>query len=114
MKLSMIEIARITHEVNRAYCESIGDNSQVAWEQAPGWQRESAFSGVRAVFDGTTRSPEDQHAAWSEQKIADGWQYGEVKDAEAKTHPCLVPYSELPQEQKVKDFLFRAVVEALR
>lgn len=46
-------------------------------------------------------------------EIADGWEYGPVKDPEAKEHPCLVPFSDLPREQQAKDFLFRAVVRAL-
>ena len=28
------EIARVCHEVNRAYCQAIGDNSQPTWEDA--------------------------------------------------------------------------------
>lgn len=32
-------------------------------------------------------------------KIADGWKYGEAKDPEAKTHPCLVPFDKLPEFQ---------------
>jgi hypothetical protein len=39
--------------------------------------------------------------------------YGEVKDAEKKTHPCIVPYKDLPPEQQAKDHLFKAVVSAL-
>jgi hypothetical protein len=39
--------------------------------------------------------------------------HGEVKDAAAKTHPCLVDYADLPHEQKVKDDLFAAVVGVL-
>src|SRR5438105_262770 len=33
--------ARAAHEVNRAYCLALGDASQVAWEDAPEWQRSS-------------------------------------------------------------------------
>jgi hypothetical protein len=47
-------------------------------------------------------------------KVAAGWHYGEVKDAEAKTHPCMVAYEELPFEQRVKDHVFRAIVSALK
>jgi hypothetical protein len=36
-----------------------------------------------------------------------------VKDAELKTHPCLVPFEELPKFQQQKDRLFRAIVKAL-
>lgn len=107
-------IARVTHEVNRAYCIATGDHSQPPFEQIPDWQFSSAIAGVRAVLDGTALTPEDQHESWAAQKIAEGWVYGRAKDPVMKTHHCLVPYAELPQEQRVKDYLFRAVVEAMR
>jgi hypothetical protein len=112
MNLGVQDIARMTHEVNRAYCESIGDHSQVAWADAPTWQRDSAVKGVWAAIRGDT--PEQLHEGWSQVKLLDGWKYGPVKDAEAKTHPCLVPYAELPAEQRVKDYLFKAVVTTLQ
>lgn len=106
-------VARVCHEANRAYCVGLGDGSQPSWEDAPGWQRASAMSGVRAVMEGTAVSPESQHEAWCAEKVAGGWVYGVEKDAERKTHPCLVPYGELPAAQRRKDVLFRAVVRAL-
>lgn len=48
------------------------------------------------------------------EKIEDGWVYGDEKDTEKKTHPCLVPYEELPEFQKKKDALFQAIVDALK
>lgn len=48
------------------------------------------------------------------QKAAEGWVYGPVKDVDAKKHPCMVPFAELPVLQQAKDFIFRAVVHALR
>ncbi|CDQ41843.1 hypothetical protein [Virgibacillus salexigens] len=60
------QIAELCHNVNKAYCESIGDLSQPKWEDAPD-----------------------------------------------KTHPCLVPYNELPVEQKTKDYLFKAVIDTV-
>ncbi len=55
---------------------------------------------------------EDQHMQWMKDKVMAGWIYGPVKDSEAKTHPCILPYDELPPEQKVKDHVFRAIVKA--
>lgn len=106
-------IAKVCHETNRAYCAAIGDNSQVAWSVAPAWQRESAIEGVRAMLEGRATSPEEQHDLWTMDKLNAGWTYGPVKDAEAKTHPCLVSYAELPMEQRLKDVLFRAVVTGM-
>lgn len=111
-KLSPSEIARMAHEVNRAYCASIGDRSQLPWDEAPVWQKDSAIAGVQAQWYTTHPRPELSHESWLAHKVADGWVYGPVKDAERKTHPCMVPYDQLPTEQRVKDVLFIAVVQA--
>lgn len=108
------KIAKATHEMNRLYCSLLGDDSQPAWEDAPEWQTSSATAGVQAVIDGTASTPEEQHQSWMDMKITDGWVYGEEKDAEKKTHFCLVPYDELPPAQQSKDAIFRAVVTGLR
>lgn len=107
------QIAQVAHEVNRAYCQAIGDDSQPTWATAPQWQRESAMAGVRLHTDDPSAGPEASHECWMENKLADGWKYGPTKDPDAKQHPCLVPFADLPLEQQVKDHLFRAVVHAL-
>jgi hypothetical protein len=108
------QAARLAHEVNRAYCQSIGDNSQPAWENAPAWQKDSAINGVKAHYDSKfTMTPENSHESWMKQKESEGWVYGETKDAEKKTHPCMAPYAQLPAAQKTKDYLFQAVVHTL-
>jgi hypothetical protein len=101
-------IAMRCHERNRKFCEEHGDHSQVAWADAPDWQKDSARHGVQAALDGAT--PEQLHESWCDEKLANGWIYGETKDATAKTHPCLVPYSALPAEQQEKDHLFASTV----
>ena len=106
-------IARQCHEINRAWCELNGDYSQPEWEDAPGWQKESAIKGVEFHLSGE-KTPEDSHISWMQEKIANGWIYGEVKDPEAKTHPYLVEYNKLPRDQKVKDALFTAIVDSYK
>jgi hypothetical protein len=106
-------IAVVCHEANRAYCYTLGDGSQRQWADAEGWQRESAIKGVYFRVENPTLGPADQHESWAREKIADGWTYGLVKDPEKKTHPCLVPYTKLPEDQKRKDMLFAAIVDAL-
>lgn len=114
MKLTIEEIANVCHQVNKAYCVSCGDDSQAEWERAPEWQRDSAINGVKAHIDsGLTMLPEDSHISWMKQKQDEGWVYGETKDVEKKTHPCMRPYHELPSMQKTKDYLFREVVHTL-
>lgn len=101
-------VAQIAHEANRAYCQAIGDNSQPPWENAPEWQKSSARDGVENVMRGA--SPGDSHANWLRHKEADGWKYGETKDADKRTHPCMLPFEQLPPEQQLKDHLFIGVV----
>ena len=106
-------IARVCHEVNRSYCEAIGDFSQLPWEEAPQWQRDSATLGVKLHMRDHTAGPQASHESWMKQKVDDGWVYGTEKNAGLKTHPCIVPFNELPREQQAKDFIFRGVVLAL-
>lgn len=115
--MQLQDIARVCHEVNRVFCEGLGDTSQTSWDHAPDWQKESAVNGVRyaveGIRSGQPRTPEDMHASWYMQKLAEGWVYGPVKDAERKEHPCMVSYGNLPVEQRAKDILFSAVVKGL-
>lgn len=106
-------IAKTCHEANRALCLAFGDHSQLAWEHAPEWQRESAVSGVKFCIANPDAPPSANHDSWMAEKIAAGWICGAVKDADAKTHPCIVPYDQLPPDQKAKDYVFKAIVGAL-
>lgn len=117
-RTDVVLTARICHEANRAYCLSIGDTSQLGWLDAPQWQEDSAIAGVEARWKNPDAPAAASHHGWLAQKKADGWVYGEVKDADKKTHPCMVPFNELAPEQQCKDVLFagicRAVFEALK
>ena len=113
MSLTHEQIAQISHDANASYCKAIGDNSQVAWESAPEWQRASAINGVKFHSKNSNVKPSDSHDSWLTEKEADGWKYGPIKNSEKKEHPCYVPYDQLPEEQKVKDYLYGAVVKTL-
>jgi RyR domain len=106
-------IAHVCHQANKAWCEVNGDLSQTSWGLAQNWQRESAIRGVQFALDNPEAPDSAQHDAWMAGKIKDGWRYGEVKDATAKTHPCIVPFESLPSHQQAKDRMFKAIVRAL-
>lgn len=111
--MNVEEIAKVAHEVNRAYCQSLGDVSQVPWNDAPEWQRTSAINGVKFHLANPDSTPAHSHESWMAEKLADGWKYGTVKDPEKKEHPCIVPYNELPAAQRAKDYIFLALVRQL-
>lgn len=111
--MSILAIAAACHEANRAYCQALGDHSQPTWDEAPHWQKESCIAGVTAHINDPHMSPGDSHDAWMRHKAADGWVYGEKKDPDAKTHPCMLAYDQLPLEQRAKDYIFKAIVNSL-
>ncbi len=108
------QIARVCHETNRAYCQALGDNSQPTWEEAPQWQKDSAVNGAMFHINNPGAGPDHSHVEWMKQKIDEGWVYGPEKKPEIKQHPCIVPYDDLPVEQKAKDYIFRSLVHTLK
>ena len=111
--VSRDRIAEVAHEVNRAYCNALGDHSQPEWKDAPQWQRDSARLGVDMHVENPDAGPQASHVSWMAQKESEGWVYGDEKRPDLKQHPCMVPFDQLPREQQAKDHLFRGVVHAL-
>ena len=122
VEYDLIDIAIVCHEANRALqvlrkskCPSNGLTVSDHWE-APCTdelkdQIESSVNGVYFAMSGLT--PEELHVKWCEEKTERGWVYGPEKDFDKKTHPCLVPYSELSREERRKDELFAAIVDVM-
>lgn len=52
------------------------------------------------------------HEVWATSRIAEGWQYGDTRDDARKQHPCLMPYNELPENEKEYDR--KTAVETLK
>ena len=113
-KMTTADIAQVAHEINKESCLAIGDSSQLPWDEAPAWQKESALLGVMFHVENPDAGPDASHNSWMKQKIDTGWKYGEVKDADKKEHPCIVPFEDLPMQQQFKDYLFRQVVHSLK
>lgn len=43
------------------------------------------------------------HEAWAQSRMSQGWHYGTQRDDSKRTHPCLVPYEMLSEEEKDYD-----------
>jgi hypothetical protein len=104
-------IAQACHEQNRVWCQALGDTSQVAWADAPEWQKQSVIAGVKFLSENPGAELGALHEEWRKAKLADGWVYGDAKDETKKTHPCLVDWDKLPETQRVKDYLFSMTTE---
>jgi|SRR6056297_1381329 len=107
--------AYVLHMTNKAWCEANGDFSQPDWDNIPHWQYQSIKDGIDFHMNNPEADDSASHDNWMLMKVNEGWVYGPVKDPEANppTHPCLVPFEELPEHQQTKDVLFRQVLHTI-
>jgi len=105
------QAARMAHTINNVYRKGLGEAVKPAWEECPEELRNSVRSGVEGILAGN--SPETSHEDWLSFKAQHGWSYGEIEDPIKKTHPCFLPYDQLPPAQRLKDTIFHAVVRGV-
>lgn len=66
----------------------------------------------KELLELTEKLAENVHENWAMGRLAEGWVYGPVRDDGKKTTPCLVPYAELPEEEREYDR--RTALETVR
>ena len=107
-------ISATVHEALRGYVRAAAGDRMPSWQQAPKWMKRATEDSVRHVLDHPDAPPGEQHRNWMDTKRADGWVYGETKDARRKTHPLLIAFEGLPEFEQQKDRLVIAVVLSFR
>ena len=60
----------------------------------------------------TEKIAENVHDIWAVVRMAEGWTYGDIKDAAVKTTPLLLPYADLPESEK--DYDRNSALETLK
>lgn len=109
----MIEqAAKAAHEAIREFNEAINDFSVKPWDDAAENIKKSAIDGVKYLIANPEATGKDMHDNWVKFKKADGWVYGEIKDASKKTHPSMRPYDQLDARERMKDDIFVSMVKA--
>lgn len=106
--------ARVGHEVYRT---ALGVSDMRSWDTALEDDKAQARAATREALsaDVSKTTPAQWHAKWCAEKAADGWRHGPVIDVERKQHPnMMLPYDQLPEEQRALDQLFVVAVESTR
>lgn len=57
----------------------------------------------REILELTEQLAKNAHEVWAKERIAQGWRVGRERNDSRKEHPCLIPYEELPESEKVYD-----------
>ncbi|MCE4566923.1 Ryanodine receptor Ryr [Maribellus sp. CM-23] len=55
---------------------------------------------------------ENVHETWMEARIKEGWVWGEKRNEDKKTHPCIIPYEQLPEFEK--DYDRKTAIETIK
>ena len=112
MKISNVDIARVCHETNRALQNVLGDPCpSEPWDALSAEARALSLYGVHQAQQG--RSPEEMHQLWMSFMFEHGWKYGEKKNEVEKTHPNLVSFDHLSEDEQLKDKVFISIVSHL-
>lgn len=107
------QIARICHSANLTYSRENGEGEQKRWGRISEGEQNSVIDGVKYFIEMGRPTPQQMHANWLRFKTSENWKYGIMKNAITKEHPCMVPYEDLPADQRLKDELFSAIVRVL-
>jgi hypothetical protein len=105
---AILACARVAYDVYRV--AFVGDDPMPDFDALDPGRRLHVLRAARAAASGTT--PGAFHAEWTSELARDGWTAGPELSEDAKTHPNLVPYGDLPDEQHLLDALFFAAVTA--
>ena len=93
--MTKLELSKVMHHIMEVINEELGKSTS-----------EFDYDDCSYIFDfDLSTTPEEIHEKWMDKKLEDGWIYGEIKDEVEKTHPCIVPYEELPMSEKIKDLV---------
>ena len=112
-ELAIERIARVMHEAMRAWQSANGQEAAPPWSRAPKWMRDASHEAVVWRLNNPKAPSSAQHEQWLDQKKAAGWKYGKTKNGAKKTHPMMVPYSDLPEVERRKDAMVGALIDAL-
>jgi len=108
---AVLTCARAAYEAIRAYRAALGESDRGPWELSAPAVVSGYCNAVEKAIGGA--SPAEQHAAWLADKLAQGWSYGLLGSDERRESPNMVPYTDLPEEQRWKDQIVAGVVGSL-
>jgi hypothetical protein len=113
VKITPEQIAVICHEACRQLDRALRDDLREPWSKTTWWMRQTCIASVMFHIQNPDAAQDAAHEDWRKHKFELGWKAGPIPNEAIMEHPCLVPFAELPEEQRIEHALFKAVVNAL-
>lgn len=101
-------IAKTCHQANKAFCESMGDNSFTDWEDSEDWVKALTIFQVRNIIANPLEPHYGSHDAYVDKVPEITWE-----NAPEGFNKKLSRYEEWSIEDKTKSKMFKAIVEAI-
>lgn len=115
--MNQYKIAEILHNAVSAI-PRIDGSVMVPWDALNGILKDKAADTVALLMEKSIMfahgmSDEYLHDIWHANMIEMGWAYGPTYSLEHKLHPSMVPFNELPDDEKIKDAIWAGIIYAL-
>lgn len=115
--MNQYKIAEILHNAISAIPRTDG-SVIVPWDALNGVLKDRAVDTVRCLMTdrmalGVEIPAKELHDIWHANMIDMGWYYGPTYSFEQKLHPSMVPFDELPDDEKIKDAIWSGIIYAL-
>lgn len=105
-------ILTVLHNANAVLKKLNNEKHEELADMEPA-RRASIKEAIKHALENDT-SPEESHNKWLATQEALGYKYGIEIDRVNLLHPCMMPYENLPAEQKLKDDMFVAIIQSFK
>jgi hypothetical protein len=112
--MTILELAKVAHEMNRVYCQLSGDDSVQPWDKATDTQRKGMIFGVVHQLKMPGADTTSLHRGLFKALSDNGWRFGDKIDHVKGTHPGCLPFQEMSPEYKARTLLFTTLVEQMK
>lgn len=108
------KICELCHLANNELMIANNETPCGNWDTLDSHLKQMTRDSVSVIIDKPNITAEDIHNTWMTNKAKDGWVYGDIKDANKKTHPLMIPFADMNAIDKAKDQSFIDIVNANR
>ena len=102
-------LSKFCHGVVSQYGQAFGQDIN-EWNDLSKSEQQHYIARVAHFMAYPESTAGEPHEAWKMRLLLNGWSYGHELNADRKTRPELVFFSQLPPEQQAVDYIIKGIV----